>query len=166
MSKSMSSPTKCRRSRCCAWSSTLTKVPPRLLQPFSQSRKCFPGVPAALHIDHIVLLPIVVVPLGGTRICHLPTRASITRLRSSGHHSGQVALVVGVVAFVAVARSGVASTTAVSSRRIMALESEDLLARRECQQKHHSTGVRGGPKHTPAVRAVRGSPAAYVDALT
>ena len=153
MSKSMSSPTKCRRSRCCAWSSTLTKVPPRLLQPFSQSRKCFPGVPAALHIDHIVLLPIVVVPLGGTRMCHLPTRASITRLRPSGHHSGQVALVVGVaVAFVAVARSGVASTTAVSSRRIMALESEDLLAesedllaRRECQQKHHSTGVRGGP---------------------
>ena len=152
MSKSMSSPTKCRRSRCCAWSSTLTKVPPRLLQPFSQSRKCFPGVPAALHIDHIVLLPIVVVPLGGTRICHLPTRASITRLRSSGHHSGQVAFVVGVVAFVAVARSGVASTTAVSSRRIMALESEDLLAesedllaRRECQQKHHSTGVRGDP---------------------
>ena len=125
MSKSMSSPTKCRRSRCCAWSSTLTKVPPRLLQPFSQSRKCFPGVPAALHIDHIVLLPIVVVPLGGTSMCHLPTRASITRLRPSGHHSGQVALVVGVaVAFVAVARSGVASTTAVSSRRIMALESE------------------------------------------
>ena len=126
MSKSMSSPTKCRRSRCCAWSSTLTKVPPRLLQPFSQSRKCFPGVPAALHIDHIVLLPIVVVPLGGTRMCHLPTRASITRLRPSGHHSGQarVAFVVGVVAFVAVARSGVASTTAVSSRRIMALESE------------------------------------------
>ena len=123
MSKSMSSPTKCRRSRCCARSSTLTKVPPRLLQPFSQSRKCFPGVPAALHIDHIVLLPIVVVPLGGTRICHLPTRASITRLRPSGHHSGQVAFV-GVVAFVAVARSGVASTTAVSSRRIMALESE------------------------------------------
>ena len=136
MSKSMSSPTKCRRSRCCAWSSTLTKVPPRLLQPFSQSRKCFPGVPAALHIDHIVLLPIVVVPLGGTRMCHLPTRASITRLRPSGHHSGQ-----RVVAFVAVARSGAASTTAVSSRRIMALESEDLLAesedllaRRECQQ--------------------------------
>ena len=126
MSKSMSSPTKCRRSRCCAWSSTLTKVPPRLLQPFSQSRKCFPGVPAALHIDHIVLLPIVVVPLGGTRMCHLPTRASITRLRPSGHHSGQarVAFVVGVVAFVAVARSGVASTTAVSSRRIMAPESE------------------------------------------
>ena len=123
MSKSMSSPTKCRRSRCCARSSTLTKVPPRLLQPFSQSRKCFPGVPAALHIDHIVLLPIVVVPLGGTRMCHLPTRASITRLRPSGHHSGQVAVafVVGVVAFVAVARSGVASTTAVSSRRIMAL---------------------------------------------
>ena len=145
MSKSMSSPTKCRRSRCCAWSSTLTKVPPRLLQPFSQSRKCFPGVPAALHIDHIVLLPIVVVPLGGTRMCHLPTRASITRLRPSGHHSGQ-----RVVAFVAVARSGAASTTAVSSRRIMALESEDLLAesedllaRRDCQ--HHSTGVRGGP---------------------
>ena len=138
MSKSMSSPTKCRRSRCCAWSSTLTKVPPRLLQPFSQSRKCFPGVPAALHIDHIVLLPIVVAPLGGTRMCHLPTRASITRLRPSGHHSGQ-----RVVAFVAVARSGAASTTAVSSRRIMALASEDLLARRDCQ--HHSTGVRGGP---------------------
>ena len=153
MSKSMSSPTKCRRSRCCAWSSTLTKVPPRLLQPFSQSRKCFPGVPAALHIDHIVLLPIVVVALGGTRMCHRPTRASITRLRPSGHHAGQVAFVAGVaVAFVAVARSGAASTTAVSSRRIMALESEDLLAesedllaRRECQQKHHSTGVRGGP---------------------
>ena len=158
MSKSMSSPTKCRRSRCCAWSSTLTKVPPRLLQPFSQSRKCFPGVPAALHIDHIVLLPIVVVALGGTRMCHRPTRASITRLRPSGHHSGQVAFVAGVaVAFVAVAREK-ASTTAVSSRRIMALESEDLLARRDCQ--HHSTGVRGGPKHTPAVRAVRGSPAA------
>ena len=141
----MSSPTKCRRSRCCAWSSTLTKVPPRLLQPFSQSRKCFPGVPAALHIDHIVLLPIVVSNEGGTRMCHFPTLASITRLRPSGHHAGQVAFVVGVVAFVAVARSGVASTTAVSSRRIMALESEDLLARRECQQKHHSTGVRGDP---------------------
>ena len=123
MSKSMSSPTKCRRSRCCAWSSTLTKVPPRLLQPFSQSRKCFPGVPAALHIDHIVLLPIVVVALGGTRMCHRPTRASITRLRPSGHHAGQVAFVVGVVAFVAAARSG-ASTTAVSRRRITALASE------------------------------------------
>ena len=125
MSKSMSSPTKCRRSRCCAWSSTLTKVPPRLLQPFSQSRKCFPGVPAALHIDHIVLLPIVVVALGGTRMCHRPTRASITRLRPSGHHAGQVAFVAGVaVAFVAVARSGAASTTAVSSGRSMAPASE------------------------------------------
>merc|ERR1711903_14055 len=135
----MSSPTKCLNNLCCARSSTLTKVPPRLLQPSSQSRKCFPGVPAALHIDHIVLLPIVVVALGGTRMCHRPTRASITRLRPSGHHAGQVAFVAGVaVAFVAVAREK-ASTTAVSSRRSMALASEDLLARRECQQKHHST---------------------------
>ena len=121
----MSSPTKCLNNLCCARSSTLTKVPPRLLQPSSQSRKCFPGVPAALHIDHIVLLPIVVVALGGTRMCHRPTRASITRLRPSGHHAGQVAFVAGVaVAFVAVARSGGATTTAVSSRRSMALASE------------------------------------------
>merc|ERR1711903_287246 len=110
----MSSPTKCLNNLCCARSSTLTKVPPRPLQPSSQSRKCFPGVPAALHIDHIVLLQTVVVALGGTRMCHRPTRASITRLRPSGHHAGQVAFVLGVVAFVAVARSGVASTTAVS----------------------------------------------------
>ena len=51
------------------------------------------------------------------------------------------------------------STTAVSSRRIMALESGGPATRMPAGSTI-APEWGGGPKHTPAVRAVRGSPAA------